>query len=122
MGPVGLIMVTSTPKPVFKQRGGAWGKTLNSCTETAAVSDPTSTEALNFCQRKKKSLSIHFVQTIMLLKQNKTEQGGLGNYLLKANYIPEARVMPLDRHIKHKYLYTLSPIIKGDSKVKQISK
>lgn len=30
--------------------------------------------------------------------------------------------MPLDRYIKHKYLYTLSCIIKDDSKVKQISK
>lgn len=30
--------------------------------------------------------------------------------------------MPLDRCIKHKYLYALSLIIKDDSKVKQISK
>lgn len=30
--------------------------------------------------------------------------------------------MPLDRYIKHKYLYALSLIIKDDSKVKQISK
>lgn len=50
------------------------------------------------------------------------KQGGLWNYVLKANYIPQARVMPLDRYIKHKYLYTLSLILKDDSKVKQISK
>lgn len=31
-------------------------------------------------------------------------------------------MMPLDRYIKHKYLHTLSLIIKDDSKVKQISK
>lgn len=76
MGPVGLIMVTSTPKPVFKQRGGAWGKTLNSCTETAAVSDPTSTEALNFCQRKKKaSAFILFKQSCCSnkIKQNRVD-------------------------------------------------
>lgn len=35
---------------------------------------------------------------------------------------PQARVMLLDRYIKPKYLYTLSLIIKDDSKVKQISK
>jgi len=30
--------------------------------------------------------------------------------------------MPLDRYIKHKYLYAVSLLIKDDSKVKQISK
>lgn len=107
------------PAWVLKQKEETRGKTLNSCSETSVASDPNNTEAVNFCQRKKKKA------TLILFKHShcsNKKQGGLWNYLLEANYIPQARVMPLDRYIKHKYLHTLSLIIKDDSKVKQISK
>lgn len=75
------------PAWVLKQKEETRGKTLNSCSETSVASDPNNTEAVNFCQRKKKKKA-----TLILFKHShcsNKKQGGLWNYLLKANYIPQ---------------------------------
>lgn len=68
---------------VLKQKEDTRGKTLNSCSETAVASDPTNHWGSEFLPKEK-------AWTLILFKRSccsNKKQGGLWNYLLKANYI-----------------------------------